>query len=60
MPRFDYEHSTPNENCQDELLDIWQKITDPKLDACPTCGEPVNRLIGLTSFSFKGGPPTPR
>lgn len=32
-----------------------QRITDPKLDACPTCGAKVERLISRTSFALKGG-----
>lgn len=31
-----------------------QRITDPKLTACPTCKAPVQRLISRTSFALKG------
>ena len=32
-----------------------QRISDPKLTACPTCSSPVQRLISRTSFALKGG-----
>lgn len=37
-------------------FDVIQKINDPKMEVCPTCGSPVERLIASTgSFKIDGG-----
>ncbi len=41
---------------------LEQRITEDALTVCPyvKCGAPAKRLISDTSFTFKGGPPTPK
>lgn len=36
-------------------FEVTQKITEAKLETCPTCSKPVQRLISSTSFALKGG-----
>jgi len=37
-------------------FDHEQRITDPRLEACPTCGRKVERLVsGGQAFISKGG-----
>jgi putative FmdB family regulatory protein len=50
MPTYEYK-------CRDcgEKFDEFQKITDPPLTKCPSCGGPVDRLItGGSGMLFKG------
>ena len=46
-----YEYACPS--CGNFEKD--QKITEPALGACPTCGAAVKRLISRSSFALKGG-----
>lgn len=46
-----YEYACPK--CG--TFEVSQKMSDPALATHETCGEPVERLISLTSFSLKGG-----
>jgi putative FmdB family regulatory protein len=51
MPTYDYE-------CQscDATFEVFQSMSAPKLDKCPTCGSSVKRLIGAgAGLIFKGG-----
>ncbi len=48
MPRYDYECP----KCG--VYEVEQKITEPRLEKCPTCKKPVKRLIGLSNFELKG------
>ena len=51
MPTYDYECDTCN-----KVFEIFQSMSSPKLDKCPTCGSPVKRLIGAgAGIIFKGG-----
>jgi putative FmdB family regulatory protein len=34
--------------------EVFQKITDEPMGACPACGGPMNKLISSTSFVLKG------
>ena len=36
------------------IFEIEQKIVDPKLEWCPTCGEKIERLISSGNFLLKG------
>jgi putative FmdB family regulatory protein len=45
-----YEYSCPT--CG--TFDAEQRITAPALDACPSCGAKVERLISRTNFALKG------
>lgn len=49
MPTYDYQ-------CENgHHFEIFQKMTDPKLDSCPQCGGRVERLIGPgAGLVFKG------
>ena len=35
-------------------FEVTQKITEPSLETCPTCGHPVKKLISNTSFKLVG------
>ncbi len=50
MPIYEY----ACEAC-DHRFESWQKISDPAIEVCPSCGQPrARRLISLSSFSLKG------
>lgn len=38
-----------------ERFEAWQKITDDPIDTCPTCGQPVHRVVFPVGLVFKGG-----
>ena len=47
-----YEYSCPN--CGP--FEHFQKLTDPHLETCPTCGKPVKKLIGRNvGIVFRAG-----
>ncbi|RMG57980.1 MAG: zinc ribbon domain-containing protein [Deltaproteobacteria bacterium] len=49
MPTYEYRCSACGE------FEVFQKISDPPLSACPTCGKPVRRLVsGGSTFILKG------
>jgi predicted nucleic acid-binding Zn ribbon protein len=65
MPTYDYLCDQGHET------EVKQSIHDPSLSRCieytddedpigSRCGAPCKRLIGTTSFKFKGGAPTPK
>ena len=35
-------------------FELIRKFSDPPLDKCPTCGEPVHKLISSPAIQFKG------
>ncbi len=35
-------------------FEITQKITEPSMETCPTCGNPVKKLISNTTFKLVG------
>jgi len=44
MPVYEYEHI--GEGCaRGKRFEIYQGIDEPRLEKCPFCGEPVERLI---------------
>ncbi|NUO80128.1 zinc ribbon domain-containing protein [candidate division KSB1 bacterium] len=50
MPTYDYDCASCN-----QTFEIFQSITAPPLDKCPTCGGKVQRRIhGGTGLIFKG------
>ncbi len=49
MPLYEYECA----QCK-KVLEIIQKFSDAALTACPTCGQPVKKLISRSSFELKG------
>lgn len=49
MPHYDYKCP----NC--DIFEVFQKMSDEPLEKCPTCSEPVKRLIGSgAGIIFKG------
>ncbi len=49
MPLYEYECA----KCK-KVIEMIQKFSDPALTACPTCGDPVTKLISRSSFELKG------
>jgi len=50
MPTYDYECTS----CR-HTFEYFQAMSDPPLNTCPECGEPVKRLLGGgTGIIFKG------
>ena len=48
MPLYEYECP------KDGLFERIQKFSDPPLDACPTCGGPIEKLLSAPAIQFKG------
>jgi putative FmdB family regulatory protein len=55
MPNYQYRCPT----CGHEE-DRQEPVSSDTHPECPKCVERMNRVFGKTSFSFKGGSPTPR
>ncbi len=49
MPIYEYE-------CQScgNIVEHWQKITDPPLETCESCGGKMKKLISQSTFHLKG------
>jgi predicted nucleic acid-binding Zn ribbon protein len=65
MPTYDYlceqGHETPvKQSIHDAAYVACPHYTDDAAPVTSRCGAPCKRLIGTTSFVFKGGPPTPK
>jgi putative FmdB family regulatory protein len=39
---------------QDGRFEVIRKFSDPPLGACPTCGQPVEKLLSAPAIQFKG------
>ncbi|MDK2972458.1 MAG: hypothetical protein PWP23_2213 [Candidatus Sumerlaeota bacterium] len=51
MPVYEYRHlEQRGEGCT-EVFEIYQKITDDRLQVCPVCGHPVERLLFAAAIS---------
>lgn len=48
MPLYEYE--CPKDGTFEQI----QKFSDPPLNACPTCGGPVEKLLSAPAIQFKG------
>ena len=48
MPLYEYECP------QCGLFERMQKFSDPILTACPTCDQPVEKLLSAPAIQFKG------
>ena len=48
MPLYEYECPTGG------LFEAIRKFSDPPLEACPTCGKPVQKVLSAPAFQFKG------
>ena len=49
MPLYEYQC----ESCGNRFERI-QKFSDPPLSACPTCGQPIEKLVSSPAIQFKG------
>ncbi|MBE0621156.1 MAG: zinc ribbon domain-containing protein [Burkholderiales bacterium] len=50
MPIYEYSPTSGQcEKCQG-LFEVMQRIADPKLTACPTCGQPCERRISAVAL----------
>ncbi len=49
MPIYEYQC----ESCGN-IVENWQKITDPPLEVCEVCGGRMKKLISQSSFHLKG------
>ncbi|MGE0453433.1 MAG: FmdB family zinc ribbon protein [Vicinamibacteria bacterium] len=48
MPLYEYE-------CvNDGRFELIRKFSDPPVEACPTCGQPVEKLLSSPAIQFKG------
>lgn len=48
MPLYEYECANGHR------VEVIQKFSDPPLQTCATCGEPVHKLQASPAFQFKG------
>jgi putative FmdB family regulatory protein len=48
MPLYEYECDAGHR------FEKIQKFSDPPIDACPTCGRPVHKLMSSPAIQFKG------
>ena len=49
MPLYEYECDNNGHR-----FEVIQKFSDPPIQACPTCGGPVHKVISSPAFQFKG------
>jgi putative FmdB family regulatory protein len=49
MPLYEYECTSCGERTE-----VIQRLSDPPLEECPECGQPVRKLISAPAFQFKG------
>ena len=49
MPLYEYECDANRHR-----FEVIQKISDPLIDRCPTCGSAVHKLVSAPAFQFKG------
>jgi putative FmdB family regulatory protein len=51
MPIYEYQC-----NSCEHTFEEWQKMSDPRVETCPSCGKnEVERLVSATAFHLKGG-----
>ena len=50
MPIYEYECPA----CLN-VFEIFQRMTEEPLSACPDCSGPVKKLVSVSSFQLKGG-----
>jgi putative FmdB family regulatory protein len=48
MPLYEYQCEAGHR------FELIRKFSDPPLDACPTCGAAVHKLVSSPAFQFKG------
>ena len=48
MPLYEYECA------KDGRFELIRKFSDPPVSVCPTCGQPVEKLLSSPAIQFKG------
>ena len=50
-----YEYAPLSGKCRqcDGRFEVYQKVADAKLETCPDCGKPVERLVGAPAVHGK-------
>jgi putative FmdB family regulatory protein len=48
VPLYEYECA------RDGRFELIRKFSDPPLTTCPTCGQPVEKLLSSPAIQFKG------
>jgi putative FmdB family regulatory protein len=56
VPIYTYQHNEASE-C-DDPFDVFQHMSDDKLEACPLCGESVYKVLTTCSVKVKGSAPS--
>lgn len=51
MPIYEYRHTGKRGETCEETFEVFQKMSDETLTACPVCGLPVEKLLSR----FSGG-----
>ena len=49
MPLYEYKCSACGHR-----FERWERVTAPSVQACPQCGEPSQRQLGVPALQFKG------
>ncbi|RLA89965.1 MAG: zinc ribbon domain-containing protein [Deltaproteobacteria bacterium] len=49
MPIYEYQCSVCG-----QVIEEWQKFSDPPLTTCPSCGGSLTKLISHSAFHLKG------
>jgi putative FmdB family regulatory protein len=50
MPIYEYQCAACG-----QVMEAWQKFSDPPLSTCPACGGAMTKLISNCAFHLKGG-----
>lgn len=53
MPIYEYEPTDCAKACEKcaHGLEVFARLSDPELTACPDCGNPVRRIISVASIA---------
>jgi len=49
MPLYEYKCSACSHR-----FERWERLTAPSVQACPQCGQPSHRQLGVPALQFKG------
>ncbi len=60
MPTYGYRAADPEKSCDHcrSGFEVVQKITDPALNLCPHCKNPIHRVLFAPAVVIKGSPVT--
>ena len=55
LPIYEYKAKNPRHACPHcrDRFEVRQAMSDPRLERCPECGAPVERLISLCGMSTR-------